>query len=84
MKRIVVSVRPFLKNQPLQIYEDDKAYAEYDFPLLNLGENIFKLCQSLNITNVEIKGNPIFTKSIKNQITNLNKFDANKININLY
>ena len=84
MKRVAVTLRPFIFNQYIQIYEDDKLVGAKVTSINSMSNDIKDICQSLSINQIDIKGNKMFTKKIAQELTKINQFEKLNLNITLY
>ena len=84
MKKLIVSVRPFLFKQVITIVDDEAKTAEN--LIVKTGElpdTISKLCKEKSIKDIEIKGSAKFNKKIEENIKEIaTKYElADELNI---
>ena len=84
MKKLIVSVRPFLFKQAITIVDDEAKTAEN--LIVKTGElpdTISKLCKEKSIKDIEIKGSAKFNKKIEENIKEIaTKYElADELNI---
>lgn len=80
MKKIIVNIKPFVLNQKVGIYEDDKLIIEHGTTLHNLPYILQKLCKEEEIEEVYLHGGH-FAKKTSDKLMEISKFDTNYINV---
>ena len=81
-KYVVVSIRPFVLNQKIEIYNNGNIEIK-EASLTNLGQAIYNICNTYNIQNVHLHGSRFMANKIENQFLNY-KFGKNDIKFYIY
>jgi len=84
MRRIAVTIQPFVLNQTIQIFEDDNLKEFHLAPLEAVDQIVAGMCKTYDITQVDIRGESHFTEKIKEKILTATKFEQLNVNIDLY
>ena len=84
MDRYVVAyVHPFVMEQEISIYENNKLISNFKCTLDQMEEMIYNLCAEGDIHKVIFKGGQLYALNFNDHLT-AHKFGNHKINVEIY
>jgi hypothetical protein len=80
MSNIVVTIHPFVREQEVNVYIEEKCVKTVQSTLEDLEETVFKLCKKYDINNVITFGGQLYALKMKEHFAT-SKFSKYNINI---
>ena len=79
MKQLAVFIQPFVQNQTIEYYVDNKKQETHMTSLTDLDGVLASFCETDNIEQIDMYGSAVFAKRIKEKI--ISKYNCNKTKI---
>ena len=84
MKKIIVVLKPFVLNQSVYVYDDQKLIDTYEIDTVNISEKIIETANLYDISQIDMSGPKEYAKGIANKIAQkeLEKYSTSKLTFN--
>ena len=84
MKKIIVVLKPFILNQSVYVYDDQKLIDTYEIDTFNISEKIIETANLYDISQIDMSGPKEYAKGITNKIAQkeLEKYSTSKLTFN--
>ncbi len=84
MKKIIMVLKPFVLNQPVYVYDDQKLIDTYEIDTFNISKKIIETAKLYNISQIDVSGPKEYAKGITNQIAKkeLEQYSTNQLTFN--
>ena len=83
MDRVVVNVHPFKLLQEVLVFKNQECIDKEEVGMENITETIKKFCTKYNIDHVDLSGTKAYTVSIRDELTDLSKYNK-MLNVEIY